>query len=323
MKNRYLCIKKFKNETMTDIETIENSPQRMSMRHTHYREKYDMKIYDQGTQNYKIVGRYIDRYLKKSIGRNYNKVKEHILEKMKDYNVARREPNVVETTLNSRVEFKEGDTRLKEYVIDSQGRLQINKKEAERTQYWIDKKKERRTTVATDVSNAMFFLRPDLTENQTLLLRTVLVDNGITLGDWFHHICCGGKINREKYDSIINHIKNERTEVNKHGYKWYDETSHARDFVESCFMVEGQTRYYYEYKSPEYRKWKKETLKQKKKEHRDRLKNWELKNETLLHDLENEKKRKELVKNIVDRDRLGFDENSFIGEPYHGQKRKK
>ena len=27
---------------MTDIETIENSPQRMSMRHTHYREKYDV-----------------------------------------------------------------------------------------------------------------------------------------------------------------------------------------------------------------------------------------------------------------------------------------
>ena len=53
------------------------------------------------------------------------------------------------------------------------------------------------------------------------------------------------------------------------------------------------------------------------------MKNWELKNETLLHDLENEKKRKELVKNIVDRDRHGFDENSFIGEPYHGQKRKK
>ena len=64
---------------MTDIETIDNSPQRISMRKTHFRESYDMKIYDQGTQNYKIVGRYIDRYLKKSIGRNYNKVKKHIL----------------------------------------------------------------------------------------------------------------------------------------------------------------------------------------------------------------------------------------------------
>ena len=308
---------------MIDIETIDNSPQRISMRHTHYREKYDMKIYDHGTQNYKIVGRYIDRYLKKSIGRNYNKVKEHILEKMKDYNVARHEPNLVETMLNSRVEFKEGDTRLKEYVIDSQGRLQINKKEAERTQYWINKKREKRETVGYDRTNVSYHLKKDLTDNQILLLRTVLVDNGVNLGYWFHHLCCGGEINEQKYNSIIYSIKNERKKVCVHGYTWYDETSFARDFVESCFMVEGQTRYYYEYKSPEYRKWKKETLKQKKKEYREHLKNWELKNETLLHDLENEKKRKELVKNIVDRDRHGFDENSFIGEPYHGQKRKK
>ena len=307
---------------MKDIETIDNSPQRISMRKTHFRESYGMKIYDQGTQNYKIVGRYIDRYLKKSVGRNYNKVKEHILEKMKDFNVARHEPNLVESLLSSRIEFKEGDTRLKEYVIDSQGRLQINKKEAERTQLWINKKKERRTTVGTDTSKAMFFLRHDLTENQILLLRTILVDNGINLGGWFHHICCGGKINREKYDSIIYHIKNERTEVNKHGYKWYNETSHARDFVESCFEVEGQICYYYEYKSPEYKQWIKETLKQNKKEYRERLKERELRNETLLYDLEQRKREKEREKNIVDRDRLGFDEKSFIGEPYHGQKRK-
>lgn len=307
---------------MKDIEKMEELPVKESMTGTWRRYGYGMKMYDQGTQNYKIVGRYIDRYLKKSVGRNYNKVKEHILEKMKDFNVARHEPNLVESLLSSRIEFKEGDTRLKEYVIDSQGRLQINKKEAERTQLWINKKKERRTTVGTDTSKAMFFLRHDLTENQILLLRTILVDNGINLGGWFHHICCGGKINREKYDSIIYNIKNERTEVNKHGCKWYNETSHARDFVESCFEVEGQICYYYEYKSPEYKQWIKETLKQNKKEYRERLKERELRNETLLHDLEQRKKEKEREKNIVNRDRLGFDEKSFMGEPYHGQKRK-
>lgn len=37
-----------------------------------------------------------------------------------------------------------------------------------------------------------------------------------------------------------------------------------------------------------------------------------------------EKRKAEEHKNdIVDRDRLGFDENSFKGEFYHGQKRKK
>ena len=32
--------------------------------------------------------------------------------------------------------------------------------------------------------------------------------------------------------------------------------------------------------------------------------------------------KKEEEKNNIDRDRLGFDENSFKGEPYHGKKRK-
>ena len=39
--------------------------------------------------------------------------------------------------------------------------------------------------------------------------------------------------------------------------------------------------------------------------------------------LEHSRKKKEEDKNIIDRDRLGFDEDSFRGEFYHGQKRKK
>jgi len=49
----------------------------------------------------------------------------------------------------------------------------------------------------------------------------------------------------------------------------------------------------------------------------------EKKASTLLHDLEQKKKIKEEAQNLVDRDRLGFDEESFKGEFYHGQKRKK
>lgn len=308
---------------MKDIDKFDNLPQRLSMRHTHYKEGYTMKMYDQGVQNYKIVGRYIDRYLKKSVGKNYSKIKKHILEKMKDFNVARHESNLVESLLSTRVEFKDGDTRLREYVIDSQGRLQINKKEEERTQYWINKKKEQKETVGYDRTNVSYYLKKDLTDKQILLLRTVLVDNGVNLGDWFHHLCCGGEINEQKYTSIIYSIKNERKKVCSHGYTWYNETSFARDFVESCFLMNGEIRYYHDYGSPEYKQWKKETRKQKDKELREHLKKREIINETLLHDIESDRKYKERVKDIVDRDRLGFDENSFIGEFYHGQKRKK
>ena len=88
---------------MKDIDKLDNLPQRLSMRHTHYKEGYTMKMYDQGVQNYKIVGRYIDRYLKKSVGKNYSKIKKHILEKMKDFNVARHESNLVESLLSMAV----------------------------------------------------------------------------------------------------------------------------------------------------------------------------------------------------------------------------
>ena len=68
---------------------------------------------------------------------------------------------------------------------------------------------------------------------------------------------------------------------------------------------------------------KKETQKQKDKELREHLKKREIINETLLHDIESDRKYKERLKDIVDRDRMGFDENSFKGDFYHGQKRKK
>lgn len=47
--------------------------------------------------------------------------------------------------------------------------------------------------------------------------------------------------------------------------------------------------------------------------------------DSLLHDIEEKRKNREQeqAQDIIDRDRLGFDENSFRGEFYHGQKRKK
>ena len=47
--------------------------------------------------------------------------------------------------------------------------------------------------------------------------------------------------------------------------------------------------------------------------------------ETLLHTIVSERRKKELDEenNLVTRDRLGFNDESFKGEEYHGQKRKK
>ena len=73
----------------------------------------------------------------------------------------------------------------------------------------------------------------------------------------------------------------------------------------------------------EYNRYIAELGDAKRKHKRERIKERLQQQETLLHDLEQMKKNKELQLNIIDRDRLGFDENSFKGEFYHGQKRKK
>lgn len=57
-----------------------------------------------------------------------------------------------------------------------------------------------------------------------------------------------------------------------------------------------------------------------RKSEREYKKQMEEKNRWILYRIE---AMKEERLNTVTRDRLGFNEESFIGEPYHGQKRKK
>lgn len=61
----------------------------------------------------------------------------------------------------------------------------------------------------------------------------------------------------------------------------------------------------------------------RKKTERERKKRIKEQQENLLHDITEIRKRKELEKNLIDRDRHGFDDESFKGDFYHGQKRKK
>lgn len=297
----------------TSLESLENLPQKESMRHTHHREGWDMKMYDHGTLNYKIVGRYIDNILKKSIGKNFDKVKKHILEAMKEFNIARREPNLVETILT----WKIGEKYMAKYVLDEQGRIQKNKLAEARTAYWAERRKERATTVKIDNENVTIRLKKTLTDKQINLLKHKLVSNGVALGDWFYNVCCGGTISSEKFQSIVFTVKEKI--VGRDKYRLPIMNNDDRDFIESCFEIaSGGTRHYFDYKSPEYKQWKKEVQDAKKKEQRELKKRREERYENLLHEL-SRKEKEEKERNIIDRDRLGFDDESFK----YGQKRKK
>ena len=76
-------------------------------------------------------------------------------------------------------------------------------------------------------------------------------------------------------------------------------------------------------RTPEYVKYKAEEKDHKNKEERENKKLKEEKISTLIRSIEDKRKADEITKDIIDRDRLGFDDESFKGEFYHGQKRKK
>lgn len=300
---------------MKDIESMDNLPLRESMHRAHYKDSWDMKIYDQGLQNYKIVGRYVDRYLSKSIGKNYDKIKKHILERFKDNNTSRNNNNLVETILGWRVGENE------KYIIDSQGRIQENKTTKERIQNRINHDRDKRTTFVIIDSERTYKLLDSLTERQIDLLRDVLIENHIMDTKLFNHLINGGIISENKYQDITNGVHPTIKSLDKWKYPNYDYT--AQEFVKSCFTIDKDKQTFkLEDKSPEYYQWNKEKQDRKRKEERERDKKREEYNDNILFYLEYKKKEKELAKDIVDRDRLGFDENSFKGEFYHGQKRK-
>ena len=75
--------------------------------------------------------------------------------------------------------------------------------------------------------------------------------------------------------------------------------------------------------TPEYVKYKAEEKDRKNKEEREEKKLKEETCSTLLWSIEDKRRTAEIAKDIIDRDRLGFDDESFKGEFYNGQKRKK
>ena len=295
---------------------LDKMPVKESMRKTHHKEGYCMKIYDQGRQNYKIVSRYIDRCLKKSIGKNFDKVKKHMLERMCYNSLARYEHNLVEELIGGYI--GEGD----KYMIDSQGRIQINEEYAERRKGWRDRRMSKKLTLIDSNKDKMYGLRDGLTDSEIDILKSRLIANGSYNKRLFNHVVNGGLLSEVKYRAFISDIKHDDVVKDRWGYSEY--IYETKEYVESCFVVvEDDVLYVFDEKSTDYRQYKKECQDKKNKEDRERRKRNEEYNENILYCIEYNRKKKEHDKDIVDRDRLGFDENSFKGEPYHGQKRKK
>lgn len=299
-----------------DIDRFDNMSNKESMRGSHHKEGWCMKMYDQGICNYKIVSRYIKRCLQKSIGKNFDKVKKHIYEKMSHNIIARHEDNIVDSIICRYIGENE------KFYLDSQNRIQLNKEYLKKCKKWRDDKISGKLTIVDTSIETTYRLREDVTDSEIDKLRYMLIKNGSYDKDFFNHISNGGIISRKKYQEFIYSIRYDDAVKVRYGYDYIYDT---RKYAESLFTIYSDNVFHIfdNVKSSDYIRYKKEISDSRRKINREKKKEREEYNDDLLFRIEYKRKQREEEKNNIDRDRLGFDEDSFKGEPYHGQKRKK
>ena len=298
-----------------DIDRFDNMSNKESMRGSHHKDGWCMKMYDQGFRNYKIVSRYIKRCLQKSIGKNFDKVKKHIYEKMSHNILARHEDNIVDSIICRYIGENE------KFILDSQNRIQLNKEYLEKHKKRRDDRMNGKLTIVDTSIETTYRLREDVTDSEIDKLRYMLIKNGSYDKEFFNHISNGGIISRKKYQEFIYSIRYDDAVKVRYGYDYIYDT---RKYAESLFTIySDNVVYIFDEKSSDYIRYKKEVSDSRRKVNREKKKEREEYNDELLFRIEHKRKQREEEKNNIDRDRLGFDEDSFKGDPYHGQKRKK
>ena len=290
---------------------------RESMRRSHYGKSWDMDIYEQGRYNRKKVSNYIDRYLIVSIGENFDKVKKHMYEKMHRYNKDRYDKDLIESLIPNYI----GEDRYCKYILDSQNRVQLNKAYIDNQKKYREDRLKLKTTIIDYNKEKTYRIREDITDSEIEIFKDKLIKNGSYSKDVFNHIVHGGILSDNKYKEFIEGINRDGLVKNRWGYNV--EVYDTREYAKSCFsLCEDNVVYVFDKNSSEFRRYKKERLDGIRKKERESDKLKKEYNDSLLYNIEYSRKKKENDINIIDRDRLGFDDNSFKGDGYHGQQRK-
>ena len=205
-----------------------------------------------------------------------------------------------------------------DYYVDDNGNIQVGE------QYH---KPRKQIKVYHDDTPTKIVIEPNI----LLLSKSYAIKQYIyrSLGkDAYDEIMSGKEIEATRFDGFIKSTRNyeftskitELAKTHLHlGHRWGNRTIFEQLFprYEYCkfdVLYEG---------TPEYRKFKAEEKDRRNKQRRENKKLEEETLSTLLWSIEDKRKAAEIAKDIIDRDRLGFDDESFKGEFYHGQKRKK
>lgn len=124
---------------------------------------------------------------------------------------------------------------------------------------------------------------------------------------------------RKEY--VMRYVKEYRSfsEAKRIGYCRYYYGNSFREFLCVSYDATEYTRVYNKDVLKKHFAEKRDEIKKARRERTQRLEEYR---ENLLHHIEDERRRKERETDLIKRDSHGFDENSFIGHPYHGQQRK-
>jgi hypothetical protein len=239
-------------------------------------------------------------------------------EKMSRHNKARYDKNLIETLIPNYI----GEDRYCKYTLDSQNRVQLNKLYIDNQKKYREDRLKLKTTIIDNNKEKKYRIREDITNSEIEILKDKLIKNGSYSKEVFNHIVHGGILSGRKYKEFIESINRDGLKKDIWGYNV--EVYDTREYAKSCFsLYEDNIAYVFDKKSSEFRRYKKERLDgiHKKERESDKLKKEY--NDSLLYSIEYSRKKKADDINIIDRDRLGFDECSFKGDAYHGQQRKK
>ena len=269
------------------------------------------RYYDRHSDFYDSLYKFLDGHIGKNFDETFSKF-------------CKRFPKVVEH-YNTRAEFldhfRNPNTEKVysfDYYVDDKGNIQAGE------QYH---KPRKQIKIYHDDKPPKTVIEPNI----LLLNRSSAIKQYIyhSLGkDAYDEIMSGKEIEATRFDRFINSTCNydfnskiaELAKTHLHlGHRWGNSTIFEQLFPRYEYrkfdvLYEG---------TPEYRKFKAEEKDRKNKQRRENKKLEEETLSTLIWSIEDKRKAAEIAKDIIDRDRLGFDDESFKGEFYHGQKRKK
>lgn len=260
---------------ITQLDKLENYPKRTGINKDSKGFLYDDYFYKH-LWNFNIWG-YTEKFLCKHIGQPYSEVFHEYLEKIKEKYVKRDNyytPHYVFNYYFSSLHRRESD-----FYIDDSGLIQEN----------FDHNHYKRKKGGSPVIEYRYFIDENYPKHSTLVrlkyhLGKYLYNKGITEGlseDEYYNHCCG--------------------------FKTYNTHYYGQLIIQTPIIIDNWD----ELSKNRKKQIKKELSDKKAKE--SRISNYyrELELENLLHDVESKRAKQEQEQNIIDRDRLGFDETSF------------